>query len=160
MVNVSCFQSGSIVDGLESKNKFDAIRELLNRAELCSSQDTLREIEQAVIARERIYTTGIGHGVAIAHGKTPGLDEVVVLLGISRSGINFDAVDGKPVHLLFLIAHPPEKCDDYMTVLSTIARIMHNGAFNDALCTELNTQMVGRLIAKEFSASLEGRLNN
>lgn len=155
-----CFQNGTVVRDLESRDKLNAIRELLEKAPFVSCSSDLEKIEDTVIRRENLYTTGIGHGVAIAHGKTPALDDVLILLGISSAGIDFESQDGKPVHLLFLIANPPEKTDEYIRALSTIARIMRNSDFQEALVTERNIPMIEKLIAKEFNASLAGRCQN
>src|SRR4030042_1428698 len=129
MIKTRYFQAGTVVGGLESKDKYSAIRELLQKAPFLAAVKDLFLIEQAAIEREKVYTTGIGRGVAIAHGKTPCIEDTVILLGISRDGIDFQSMDGQPVHLLFLIANPPEKTEEYLQALSTLACVMRNQRF-------------------------------
>ena len=111
---------------LESTSKADAIRELLNKAHAFKKVRDLPALEQAILAREKVMTTGIGRGVAISHGEAPELPSVLVALGISCDGIDFDAVDGKPVHFLFVIVNSRLKRAEYLEVLSTLTKVMRS----------------------------------
>ena len=84
---LSCFQAGAVVDNLVSTDKFTAIAEVIERATVFGDRQQRQSVERAVLARERIETTGIGHGVAACHGRTKEVAEVVVALGVSRQGI-------------------------------------------------------------------------
>ncbi len=95
-------------------------------------RDTARLL-RAVSRRERIETTGIGHGVAIAHGKILGLDAVHVGLGVSKEGIDYQAVDGKPVHLLFVIASSPCLQVSYLQILGRLLGIVRNPSYRVVL---------------------------
>ncbi len=119
-----CFQTGSVVAELASGEKYAAIRELIQSAPVFRQISNLASFEEAVIAREKIQSTGFGHGVAVAHGRIAGLSRVLIGFGISRVGIPFDAVDCKPVHLLFIIASPPHLSLDYLQILSTLVRCL------------------------------------
>jgi PTS system nitrogen regulatory IIA component len=155
MIKLSCFEGGSVVAGLESRNKFDAIRELIMRAPILTCEADHGEIEEAAIRREKIYTTGLGRGVAIAHGKTKGVKKLYIVLGISRQGIEFDALDGKPVHLLFLIANPPEKNTEYLVALSALARILRDETFLDSLMTQVNEEILEEIIHSAFKRCIK-----
>jgi PTS system nitrogen regulatory IIA component len=104
-------------------DKFVAIDEVIDS---CSIIDDLREnkerFRRAVHRREIIETTGIGHGVAIAHGKLPCVDHLRIGLGISTKGINYKSKDGKPVHILFVIASTPFHQINYLKALAVILR--------------------------------------
>ncbi len=104
-------------------DKFVAIDEVIDS---CSIFDDLREnkerFRRAVHRREIIETTGIGHGVAIAHGKLPCVDHLRIGLGISTKGINYKSKDGKPVHILFVIASTPFHQINYLKALAVILR--------------------------------------
>ncbi len=154
MERLHCFEGGSVVKCLESSNKFDAIRELIKRAPLFSYEVNHGQIEEAAIQREKIYTTGLGRGVAIAHGKTRGVKKLYIVLGISENGIDFNSLDGKPVHLLFLIANPPEKNTQYLFALSTLARILRDDMFLASLLTQVNTDTVEQMINHAFERSI------
>ncbi len=111
-----CFQTGSVVAELSSGEKFTAIREIIYSAPVFRQIPDLNSFEEAVISREKMQSTGFGHGVAVAHGRIPGLSRVLIGFGISRAGIPFEAADGKPVHLLFVIASPPHLSLDYLQI--------------------------------------------
>jgi PTS system nitrogen regulatory IIA component len=150
MKKLHCFEGGSVVQCLESRNKFDAIRELIKRAPILSYEVNHGQIEEAAINREKIYTTGLGRGIAIAHGKTKGVKKLYIVLGISREGIEFNAIDGKPVNFLFLIANPPEKNSEYLIVLSTLARILRDERFLVALLSQVREELVEQMIHNAF----------
>lgn len=105
---------------LDGKTKKQAILEVLGKCGVFDSLDDKDRFLRAVFRRERIETTGIGHGVAVAHGKILGLRSVLVALGISREGIDYGSLDGKPVHLLFLIASSPATQLAYLKVLGRL----------------------------------------
>ncbi|HVP18626.1 MAG TPA: PTS sugar transporter subunit IIA [Spirochaetia bacterium] len=127
------FEAGSVVAELASVEKISAIRELVHRAPVFRQIPNLAQFEEAVIARERVQSTGFGHGVAVAHGRIPGLARVLIGFGLSRAGIPFDAVDGKPVHLLFVIASPPHLSLDYLQALSTLVRCLRDRPIRESI---------------------------
>lgn len=131
----SFFNTGSVVWDLKSSNKYDAIREVVFRSPLFESlpELDLEDFAERVIARERIQSTGFGHGVAVAHGRTYQVEGSHVCLGVSRKGIEFDAVDGEPVYLLFIVANHPDLQTDYLSILSTLVSIVRNQAMRGEL---------------------------
>lgn len=90
-------------------------------------------ILHAVTERERLLSTGIGYGVAIPHGRIADLPELAMVCGVSSSGIPFDAIDGEPVRLLFLIAGPESAAGRQVRLLSRIARLVRHEAFRSRL---------------------------
>ena len=81
---------------------------------------------EAVMKREEESTTGIGFGVAIPHGKSAAVAEPSLAFGRSQAGIQYDSMDGKPVHLMFLIAVPETSNDEHLRILSKLSRkLMH-----------------------------------
>lgn len=82
---------------------------------------------KAVMKREEESTTGIGFGVAIPHGKSAAVIEPSLAFGRSQAGIQYDSMDGKPVHLMFLIAVPETSNDEHLRILSKLSRkLMHD----------------------------------
>ncbi|MBN2352481.1 MAG: PTS sugar transporter subunit IIA [Spirochaetales bacterium] len=160
MVRTEYFQTGTVVECLESEDKFNAIRELLKKAPVVAAFKDACLIEEAAIEREKVYTTGIGRGVAIAHGKTPCVADTIILLGISKKGIDFQSADGQLVHLLFLIANPPDKSEEYLLALSTLARLMRQNDFTASLYETLSACQVERLMCDQFKALLQDRADN
>ena len=146
----SFFNTGSVVWDLKSSDKYAAIREVVFRSPLFESlpELDLEDFADRVIAREQIQSTGFGHGVAVAHGRTYQVDGSHVCLGVSRKGIDFSAVDGEPVYLLFIVANHPERQTDYLSILSTLVSIVRNQS------------MRGELLACISGEELEDKLLN
>jgi len=81
---------------------------------------------EVVMARERLGSTGIGHGVAIPHGRIAHLGQPIVALARHRRGIDFDAIDGKPVHIVVLLLAPEDADRSHLELLAHLARILQN----------------------------------
>jgi PTS system nitrogen regulatory IIA component len=120
---------------LQSTGKLDVLAEL---GQLLASDDTDIEesaIVTALIERERLATTGIGNGIAIPHAKIDGLSRLKGALGISQTGIPFDAVDEKPVHVFVALLAPRGATEEHLKALAKISRLLKN----EALWTKLLT---------------------
>jgi PTS system nitrogen regulatory IIA component len=123
---------------LNSNDKYDAIREVIQKCQIFAGIDDIPRFTKAVLRRERIETTGIGRGVAIAHGKTSSIDRIHVGLGLSEHGIDFEAPDGKPVHLLFVIGSSPFSQVDYLRALAAIMRFIKESEVRKELLDHMN----------------------
>ena len=98
---------------------------LAEMVELVRSSDAVEDpssLLAAVRERERVLSTGIGLGIAIPHAKIPGVSRFVVAVGRHKAGIDFDAIDGKPVHLVVLIAGPQDAQDRYLRLLARLSQ--------------------------------------
>jgi fructose-specific phosphotransferase system IIA component len=118
---------------LESKQKSDVIVEiveLLFKAGKVMDKDSFIK---SVSEREKLGSTGIGKGIAIPHGKSDVVTDVVIAFGRSCSGIDFDALDDKPVHLIFLLAAPKNVGGVYLKALSQLSRLLRQEDFRDEL---------------------------
>lgn len=109
---------------VENTDKFKAISEVVTDCAVFSDLTDREIFLREVIKREKIETTGIGRGVAIAHGKLKTIPRVKVGLGLSPEGIDFGAADGKPVHLLFVIGSSPFRQIEYLRALAAIMRFV------------------------------------
>lgn len=140
------FTPGTVVIELKSTEKYAAIRELIREAKVFQDLPDRDAFEQAVIDREKLQSTGLGHGVAFAHGRLPEIKTLKVALGISRKGIDFDSIDGKPVHLLFVFATNPAMHIDYLSCLSALARMVKKEGFQEEIlaCYE-ETEVTNKL---------------
>ena len=123
---------------VKSLDKFEAIEEVIQLCPVFSDISDIPAFTRAVLRRERIETTGIGRGVAIAHGKMPSIEKVHVGLGISEQGIDFQSPDGKPVHLLFVIGSSPFSQVDYLRALAAIMRFIKDVDVRKELMKHLN----------------------
>ena len=122
-----------VLEHLKAKSKQEALAELagvFEKGEIkCDSGAMLR----VLMEREKLGSTGIGDGIAIPHGKLAGLDEIMVAFGRSREGIAFEALDGKPVHLFFLLMAPQNSAGRHLKVLAKISRMLKDGGFRKKL---------------------------
>ncbi|MCC5830298.1 MAG: PTS sugar transporter subunit IIA [Phycisphaeraceae bacterium] len=109
---------------LEARDKQSAIHEL---ADLLGAGGYLRDpagFKDAVWRREQTRTTGIGHGIAIPHGKVEGCDRLVMAVGACSPPIDFGAIDGQPVELIFILASPLDQTGPHIQALATISRML------------------------------------
>ncbi len=107
------------------------------------------ELDQLLIDRENLGSTGIGQGIAIPHGKTDRVNELVAVLGISQKGVNFEALDGELVHILFLLVAPKETAGPHLKALAQISRLLRDVYFCELLRRCKTSEEVYELIRKE-----------
>lgn len=127
----------SIVVDLKGVRKSEAIAELLRRARAFDCVEDIDELTESIMLREAKMSTGFGRGVAIAHGETSCVEQVAVALGLSRAGIDFDSMDGKPVHILFIVVNPTGERGEYLDVLATLTSLLRSEELRDKIrgCT-------------------------
>jgi PTS system nitrogen regulatory IIA component len=130
----------SDVHSSSKKRLLELISEELARS---STELDQREFFESLIARERLGSTGLGNGVAIPHGRVKGIDHVEAFFFRLRKPLPFDAVDGKPVDLLFALAVPEDCSEDHLKLLAQVAEL-----FSDAeLLQQLrDAESTGRLL--------------
>jgi nitrogen PTS system EIIA component len=91
--------------------------------------DDLGDIVKAVMRREQLGTTGIGHGIAIPHSRHPSVDRLIGTLALSRTGLPFESLDGEPVYVFFLLVSPQERPGDHLRALEAVVRTMRDEDF-------------------------------
>ncbi len=151
------FDPGSVIWELKSTEKFDALREIVSRARTFTEHPDLDSdaFAEKVVDRERLQSTGFGHGVAVAHGRTDQISSPRIALGVSRAGIDFDAVDGEPVHLIFIVANHPDQEVDYLHILSTLVGMVRNEMFRREIITCDHESDVQRKLCNVFGNLLK-----
>jgi mannitol/fructose-specific phosphotransferase system IIA component (Ntr-type) len=107
--------------GLTKQEIIEELIGLLDRAHLLKSRSLALE---AVVERESKLSTGLGHGVAVPHGKTDGVDKLVGAFGIKREGIHFDAADGEPTKMFFMLVSPHTTTGPHIKALAQIAKFL------------------------------------
>ncbi|WP_018525698.1 PTS sugar transporter subunit IIA [Alkalispirochaeta alkalica] len=150
------FPPGSVLWDLTQTNKFDAIRETIHQTSTFRAIPglDLEAFTRAVIKREQEQSTGFGHGIAIAHGRTSQVATSEIALGVSREGIDFQAFDGLPVHLLFIVASHPDRQIDYLRILSCLATLARNELFRQELLACLCQEEVEQKVCSAFQGAL------
>jgi PTS system nitrogen regulatory IIA component len=106
-------------------------------------------VVQVLLERERLSSTAVGDGVAIPHGKIDGLPGLVATFGVSRQGVDFDAVDGKKTHLFFVLLAPENSPGVHLKALARVSRLFKSPALRKAILDAADAQAVYELIARE-----------
>src|SRR5512145_2099633 len=106
--------------------------------ELCRPLATSQRVDaqrllETLLDREKLGSTGIGEGVAIPHGKVPGLPALMASFGRSAAGIDFRAIDGRPTHLFFTLFAPENSAGAHLNALARISRILKHPGFREAI---------------------------
>lgn len=116
----------NILVPLASRTKSEVILELIQLLKDNNKIVDERSAYESVMAREALSSTGLGHGIAVPHGKSDSVSKLVLAIGISPEGIEFQAIDGKPSHLFFLILAPPNCAGQHIEVLAEIGKLANN----------------------------------
>jgi PTS system nitrogen regulatory IIA component len=83
-------------------------------------------VHRVLAERESLASTGVGSGVAIPHGRLPGLSSIQAALGICQQGVSFDAIDGRPVHIFVAILAPEQQSSQHLKVLARVSRVLRD----------------------------------
>ncbi len=121
----------AIISPLKATKRDDAIRELVEALAATGAVKPalVDELAKAVVKRERKGSTGFGHGVAAPHVKTPEVQRVFAAVGISSGGLEFQALDRQPVHVVFLLLSPEEKPEEHIDAMECIFGVLTQDKF-------------------------------
>ncbi len=138
-----------IIPELTASTKIEALEEMVSA--LADHHDGLdrKLLLERVLEREKLGSTGIGGGIAIPHAKLKSIENIMVAFGRSRRGINFDALDGKPVHIFFLLVARDENFGAHLKLLARISRILKNPSFRSHLLEARDTESIYQLIREQ-----------
>lgn len=118
---------------LHAADKRGVINELVDVLVEAGRVTDAESLKQAVWSREQTRTTGIGHGLAIPHGKCPGLPALAMAIGKPAEPLDFQAIDDRPVRLVVLLASPPDRTSDHIQALARISRLMTLESFRQSI---------------------------
>ncbi len=122
----------TILTDLQSTDKKGVIDELAEPVAALTGLDH-REIVRVLIERERLGSTGIGGGIAIPHGKINGIESLVLGFGLSRQGVNFEALDNKSTHIFFLLLSDDNCTGLHLRVLARLSKLLREKSFKEKL---------------------------
>jgi PTS system fructose-specific IIC component/PTS system nitrogen regulatory IIA component len=134
--------------GLEAEDKDEAFEELADAFCQASRLNIREDILDAVRERERKMSTGIQKGIAVPHGKSNSVDRVYGVLGISKRGIDYDALDGEPVYLLFMVIGPQSGTEKHLRILKRLAELLQNPQFFTDLAAQNDPASASNIIKK------------
>lgn len=127
------FKIGFLNENMLAKTKTEALEELVNALIKGGLKLNCAKVIEVLQQREKLGSTGIGDGLAIPHGKISSLDEIVVAFGRSKKGVDFDSLDGKPVHIFFLLLAPENSVGQHLKALARISKMLKKANFRQKL---------------------------
>lgn len=131
---------------LKSSTQEEVIRELSSIIHQAHPELSEKELAQVLLEREKLGSTGIGSGVAIPHGKLPGLKKIVAAFGRSPEGIDFDAQDSQKVHLFFALFVPENAAGLHLKALAKLSRLLKDASFREKILSLSDCQNIHQLI--------------
>lgn len=123
----------TVFPDLKANDKAEILDKLISSLKSKVSNGELEKIRSAVIERENIMSTGVGKGLAIPHGKTPGIEETYAAFAILKEPVDYEAIDDQPVNMVFLLVGPQSSNSLHIKMLSRISRLMNNSDFRERL---------------------------
>ena len=142
--------SGQVVANLHATSKKQVLQELSRRtADITGLHE--RAIFDTLMERERLGTTGVGNGIAIPHGKLPDIDRLYGLFARLEQPVDFQAIDERPVDLIFLLLAPESAGADHLKALAKVSRLLRDGA----TCEKLRGTDTGEALYAILTGSVE-----
>jgi len=139
----------SVILDLGVRTKREVLREMTASLAKVEPQIEADRLLDVLMEREALQSTGIGEGVAIPHGKLPGLARLVATFARSRAGIDFESIDGQPTHHFFLLVVPEHSGGQYLKALARISRFFRDPTFRQRLAEGEALEDVIRAIEEE-----------
>jgi len=139
----------AVILDVESKEKPAILEQLAGALAAAEPGVEAGQLLEVLVERESLQSTGIGDGVAIPHGKVPGLSRLLASFARSRDGVDFDSIDGQKTHLFFLLLVPEHSGGLHLKALARISRFFRDAAFRKALMEAETRDDVVRAIEEE-----------
>ncbi|MBE0478629.1 PTS sugar transporter subunit IIA [Candidatus Aerophobetes bacterium] len=149
-MQISSFLDGkAIKPALESRTKQEVINELVVLLEKTGKVTDREEFLRVIKEREELGSTGIGYNIAIPHARSKAIKSLVGAFGISKKGIDFDALDKEPVHLFFLLGASQDASGEYLRALALISRFLRRRKVRQDLMKAQTVDDVMQIIRRE-----------
>ncbi len=144
-----------IVADYQPASKEDAINKLISLFENDMRVTDIEKVKNSVLEREKILSTGVGSGFAIPHGKTEAVTEIIAAFGRIPEPIDFEALDGNPVNLVFLLIGKENLVGPHIKLLSRISRMMKKDEFRQALADAKTSSEIYNIFLDEEKNYIE-----
>jgi nitrogen PTS system EIIA component len=141
----------SIIANLTGTNKEEVLREItdfLQNQSLIKDKETLFN---TLMEREKLGSTGIGENVAIPHGKSDELSQIVIVFGRSIEGLDFESLDQKPVHFVCMVIAPQNSTGQHLKALARISRLFKNQNLREGILKLQDANQIYALLLEEDS---------
>lgn len=149
---VSLLNEQTVLPDLKASNKKEALDELISSLSEQVDEQERKAIRKAVFEREKIMSTGVGKGLAIPHGKADDISDNYAAFALLSEAIEYDAIDGEPVNMIFLLVGPQSSNRFHIKMLSRISRLMNNNTFREKLANSLSAEEIIEIFSEEEKA--------
>ena len=141
----------SVIEDLVGKNKLEVIQEMTS----CLKQNNIIKDDQALFTtlmeREKLGSTGIGENVAIPHGKSDELTQIITVFARSLGGVDFESLDQKPVHFVCMVIAPAHSTGQHLKALARISRLFKNQALREGILKAEDSNAIYSILLEEDS---------
>lgn len=138
----------AIIANLEARDKKGILEELVTPIAQITNMNH-KELVLILMEREQLGSTGIGEGIGIPHGKTKDLESMIIGFGLSKRGVDFDSIDGKPTHIFFTIITPDQSTGLHLKLLARISKLLKNDSFRHNLLKASSSEEIYTIIKNE-----------
>ena len=138
-----------ILTDFNSDDKENVINELIDLYKESDKVNDIEKVRTAILDREKIMSTGVGKGFAIPHGKTNAVTDVIAAFGKTTRDIDYDALDGNPVRLVFLLVGRDDMVSKHIKLLSRISRLMNKDEFRERLVDSNSKEEIINIFKEE-----------
>jgi PTS system nitrogen regulatory IIA component len=139
----------AILPAMRATTKSEGLNELAALLAKLHPEIDGSRLVQVLTDRETLGSTAIGEGIAIPHGKMPGVANVVAAFGRSDAGLEFDSLDGKPTRLFFLLVAPEDSAGIHLKALARVSRLLKDKSFRDRLAAGGSQEQLFAIIKEE-----------
>ena len=145
---VDFLRQDMIVPEIQERSKPDLLAELTRHLATVAGLDR-EQVLKVLLERERLASTAISEGVAIPHGKLNTVKRLTACVGRSRTGVNFESMDGRPTHIFFVLVAPEQSTGEHLKALARISRLFKDPEFRTRLMQAEGASGLYRVIADE-----------
>jgi PTS system fructose-specific IIC component/PTS system nitrogen regulatory IIA component len=156
MLLTEVFMPEFIECDLKGRTKYEVFEEMVDHFCRITQKNIKEDVLTALLEREARMSTGVQHGIAIPHGKTAAINKVFGLLGVSKNGVDYDAIDGKPVYLILMIIAPPVEAETHLRILKCMANLLRRPSFYADIVNAKDPETVYTIIKKYEEQELQG----
>lgn len=135
MIKISKYLDPQLVAFFEATSRDEAIQTLVEMIHQTGRLQDKYAFYEAIIEREKIVSTGIGMGAAIPHAKLPAYNDFFIAIGVLRKGLEWNALDGAPVRVIFMIGGPDDKQTEYLQILSSLTQAIKDEQIRKKMLT-------------------------
>ena len=141
----------SVIADLLADNKIDVIKEMIYRLKENNFIKNEEALFNTLMEREKLGSTGIGENVAIPHGKSNEVTQIITVLARSKKGIEFESLDQKPVHFIWMVIAPANSTGQHLKALARISRLFKNQGLREGILQAENSDGIYSILINEDS---------